>query len=821
MSLCCHKDTRRDAVRRREGWNGIDYVEVSKDQYSLDVFFLGKLPPELVADRPGLHEHFRIEGGQRITDIRVLDADPLLSDDPELDDRMVLRLDKPGDYSTYTLRLVGVENIDPHYEETTFSFKMDCPSDLDCREVCACEPREFEAPEINYLAKDYAGFRQLLLDRLSLLSPAWKERNPADIGIALLELFAYEGDQLSYYQDAVATEAYLETARRRISVRRHVRLVDYFLHEGCNARALVAMETDTDVALPAGKISFITGLNRGAADPRTILEWDDLRDVPAASYEVFEPVQRSGEFTLRSAHNEIAIYTWGKRECCVERGATSAALVDHGLDLHAGDFIVFEEVRGPVTGLPADANPMHRHAVRLARVESGIDPIVRSGDDQPTAYVTVHWDEADALPFTLCVSAIGAAPGCAFVESISVARGNVILVDHGQSVGPEDLGCVPTLRTEAECLCAGMPGDTQAIPGRFTPHLQRSPLTFRVPVDGKAPAAHTLQQDPRSALPQIVLASEPAAAWEPRYDLIGSLSADPHFVVEIDNDGTAHLRFGDEHLGQRPSAGTSFAAEYRVGNGAAGNVGADSISRLVLRDLSLSGVGLRIRNPLPAAGGSDPEPMAEARLYAPHAFRRQIERAIVPEDYEELAERNTKVQRASAELVWTGSWYEADVAIDPIGGRHLDALLLPEVQRHLERYRRIGHDLHIEPAVYVPLDLALEVCAMEGYQRAHLRAALLDVFSNRTLAGGARGFFHPDSLSFGEGVRLSAIIAAAHAVPGVGSVRVKRFQRLFQPPNHELDNGILPLGTNEIALLDNDPNFPEHGRLVIDVRGGR
>ena len=35
------------------------------------------------------------------------------------------------------------------------------------------------------------------------------------------------------------TEAYLDTARRRISVRRHVRLVDYPMHEGCNARAWV------------------------------------------------------------------------------------------------------------------------------------------------------------------------------------------------------------------------------------------------------------------------------------------------------------------------------------------------------------------------------------------------------------------------------------------------------------------------------------------------------------------------------------------------------------------------------------------------------
>ena len=54
-------------------------------------------------------------------------------DDPELDDCMIVRLDKPGDFSTYTLRLVGLPEIDPYYDHVDFSFKVNCPSDLDCR----------------------------------------------------------------------------------------------------------------------------------------------------------------------------------------------------------------------------------------------------------------------------------------------------------------------------------------------------------------------------------------------------------------------------------------------------------------------------------------------------------------------------------------------------------------------------------------------------------------------------------------------------------------------------------------------------------------
>ncbi len=60
-----------------------------------------------------------------------------------------------------------------------------------------------------------------MLDRLTQLVPGWRERSAADLGVTLVELLAYVGDQLSYWQDAVATEAYLETARRRTSLRRH------------------------------------------------------------------------------------------------------------------------------------------------------------------------------------------------------------------------------------------------------------------------------------------------------------------------------------------------------------------------------------------------------------------------------------------------------------------------------------------------------------------------------------------------------------------------------------------------------------------------
>src|SRR5262249_61077780 len=129
--------------------------------------------------------------------------------------------------------------FDPQLASVEFSFKVECPADFDCKPVCTCPPEQIDTPAIDYLAKDYDTFRALMLDRLSLLSPSWTERVAADMGIALVELLAYLADELSYRQDAVATEAYLATARRRTSLRRHARLVDYVVHDGANARAWV------------------------------------------------------------------------------------------------------------------------------------------------------------------------------------------------------------------------------------------------------------------------------------------------------------------------------------------------------------------------------------------------------------------------------------------------------------------------------------------------------------------------------------------------------------------------------------------------------
>lgn len=881
-TLTCRDERRRQTVRDQHR-NGIDYVEVDdRDQRNLRVYLLGKVPKKL--DKANV----RIEGGRRIRDVQVERVEIGCSPDGESDDCILVTVYKPGDFSTYTLRLVEVkdgkpterplEGFDPRYAKVQFSFKVGCPSDLDCKTEAACPAEKRDEPDINYLAKDYASFRQLILDRLALIMPDWQERHVPDLGLTLVELLAYVGDYLSYYQDAVATEAYLDTARQRISVRRHARLVDYQLHEGCNARAWVCLETNDNVPLDLGDCYFITPTGDPFISGKTLLKPEELRKVQASRYEVFEPIEQK-TVQVYIAHNEIHFYTWGDEECCLPRGATTATLNDEWargeqsdpeqpppkqqttqqqskehcpppisepskaerkLHLKKGDILIFEEVVGPKTGNSADADPSHRWAVRLTKAHQNVDPL----NEQPI--VEIEWSPADALPFPFCLSARRPSPDCDLVPRISVARGNVILVDHGKSVEePEDLGQVPRDRTVGPCACEGSVLETTDVPGIFRPGLKQAPLTHREALpNSSTPASHLLEQDPRKALPQITVTGLPGLClepgdsgkpktrdgipadaeqwlWHPQCDLLGSQSQDQHFVVETDNDGRAHLRFGGGELGRMPEACMIFTARYRVGNGPAGNVGADTITTVLFRKEPLSGLTLRPRNPLPARGGTAPEPMSEAKLFAPGAFRKELQRAIIADDHARRAERNVKVQRAGASLRWTGSWYAAQVAVDALGSEPADKPLLNEIKGSLYRYRRMGHDLEVRQARYIPLAIELQVCALPHYLRGHVEAALRDVFSNRALPDGRLGFFHPDNLTFGDGIYLSKLVALAQAVPGVESVQVTCLQRLGEGDQGEREEGILRLGPLEIAQLDHDPSFPEHGTLKLKMGGGR
>lgn len=849
----CGDPERRARVRASERpLDGVDFVEVidaeAEDvpgvprQQLLAVRFLKAVPAGLAA------EHATISGGVRITGVRVLWAFPLAdftddepaaasaaersflagwrAEDAARERFWIVRTHAAGDHSPYLLTLAEPAEgddgprLDPRLSSVTFYFKVECAADLDCKSDRPCPEPVSPEPASSYLAKDYASFRRLMMDRLSAVTPEWTERNPADLGVALVELLAHVGDRLSYAQDAAATEAYLGTARQRISVRRHARLVDYPLGEGTNARTWVCFDVTAPLDLPG------PDLDRGVPGVRLSTRFEAARGVTAQPPEALALAEAEGAVVfetlaparLEPALGELRFYAWGDQECCLPAGATEATLLwrsdpdDPASEpLPAalvvrlpGSFLLFEEVVGPRTGAAADADPARRHVVRVTRATRRDDPL----DDTPV--VEVAWHPADALPFPLCISA--RTDGDRRLDAVSVARGNLVPADHGRTVEDEALPPVPAAWIPELDLSSDRP---------YRPLLAGSPVTWAAPLpagfgaDPDAPAAAFYDADPRGARAAVRLrpaGTEPEdlqQSWLPRRDLLASGRFDRHFVAEVDNRGRAVLRFGDGTHGRRPVPDLALVARYRTGNGPAGHLGAEALRHV----FGVAGVAA-VRNPLPTWGGAAPEALEEARRYAPEAFRVQ-ERAVTADDYARAAERHPEVARAAATLRWTGSWATVFVTVDRLGGLPVDDDFEHRLRRHLERFRRAGHDLEVDAPRFVPLDLDLFACVAPGFLAADVRRALLEELGR---------FFHPDLWTFGQPLYLSHLLATVAAVPGVATAEVagggfRRRGRDEVP--QERDAGVLGMGRLEIVRLDNDPNFPEHGVLHLELGGGR
>ncbi|MET1052884.1 MAG: putative baseplate assembly protein [Mycetocola sp.] len=831
--LCCSRN-RGEAIRSSAQSNGIDFIDVldgpevpeADRQRILRVHVINPPSPQLLAIGP---RNVVVDGGVRVRGIRATAVhwDGLV---------LSVTVDRPGDFSIYTLRLTTmsggtIPGMDALLSHVDFSFKVECPADFDCVFRHECTPPQEDPPEIDYLARDFAGFRQLMLDRLSVLAPEWTERHPADLGTVLVEALAYSADQLTYQQDAIAMEASLTSARRRSSARRHSRLVDYRTHDGSNARTWVqftAAAGQSGVEVPAGT-QLLTRLPRhGTLVPSGS---PSFREAMSAGPTVFETMHSA---VLDSRRNTVFFYTWGDDECSIPAGAVSATLLGHPT-LAAGDVLAFVERVGPRTGAVADADPDHRHVVRLTEVTPTEDPIGGQFTDPvqtgPVPVTEIVWQNEDALPFALCLSSRAEDR---LVVDVSIGLGNMVLADHGRTTTVTGAAMVP----EADPRLA-FPSTARACetseprlrPARFSLAVPDTDLTMAGTIgkalrgedprawaafDPRASATSALNWQQRHILPEVRLHDHDGRRWEPVRDLLASGPFQAEFVVEVEASGQARLRFGDGGYGMRPPAGTVFDLTYRRGTGQGGNIGAGSLAHVVSADPRIESV----TNPVAARGGTPPESIARTRQDAPAAFLVQ-ERAVTAEDYATIAGRHPQIQRAVATDRFTGSWYTIFLTVDRSGGLPVDRRFEADLRAFLERYRMAGHDLEVDGPRFVALDVKLRVCALPDYYRADVAQAVLARLGRGRLPDGRPAFFHPDNFTFGQPVTLSSLLAAAHAVDGVHFVEPLIFRRRGATRSNALRLAEVTVGRLEIARLDNDPNFAERGTLALEMEGGR
>ncbi|MCY1061721.1 hypothetical protein [Nannocystis sp. SCPEA4] len=793
----------------------IDFVEVDPSQLVLRVHFHrdpGELdtPFALNDPPPAKISITSTSGGEGVPVVRVSGVDV----DGEV---LELTVDKPGDFSRYRLH-IDDPRIDYFFRSTEFTFKANCPDTrVDCEPVPeACPPADLVDFPVDYMARDFLSLRGALMDFAAQRYPQWRELVEADVGVMLLELFAALGDELSYTQDRMAREAFLETATQRRSLRRLVRLVDYDIHDGRSGSTFLDVQVKSTavdpVVLEAGYRVWAVG--------------DDLSTVTFEIGQGLADALSGGTYSVRKQWNALQSYAFDPDAAELPAGATEiyvknpGPLVAPNTDWENKWILLHRDPVSP-------GEPARRHLVFVKKAVPITDELM--GGIQ---LLHLIWEAEHALPW------------CLKLGDDTTAHGNIVPATAGERFTEffEIRGGTPDVRQAIE-----REGALQAETGERSVTFLHSLLASETGGLGR------LGADLRATVPEVRVAritgDDPdldLENWTWRRNLLSSNRLDEHYTLDdgtwrrvigfqratVDKDFVhydyasgdgATIRFGDGEFGRTPADGLSFRVDYRTGAGTASNVAAGAIRHFEhpvtkAKDIPQNDLDdiLGVTNPLPVTDGVDPESLDDIRQLAPEEFRAITHRAVKPEDYCEIARRLDWVQVAGVRQRWTGSWPTTFVTPDPVGTYAVTDEQREELDGLMHCVRQAGREVYVRNPRFRAIDLEVQICVKPGHIPSTVRDAVL-----RRLRGDgvSPGYFAPDTFTFGAPLQRLTIEAVVGAVPGVLAVKNVRIgARAVHHMRDMEDLYVVP--DDQILRLASDPRTPERGSIRVITEGG-
>lgn len=634
----------------------------------------------------------------------------------------------------------------------------------------------FRSPKLD--DRTWDDLRRELVRRIPVHSEAWTDHNPSDPGIALLEVFAWLGENLLYRLNRVPDKSLLE----------FLNLLDVPPRPARSARTLVQLAlgkgVDAPQLLPEGPTAEKTIAVAGK------VEWEvrgEIEVLPVeaqaavkAPLEGVDPAKLIGKEEVEQALEDhlgakapVSLYTtaWieppeggvAKASVPVGRAVDQtlwiALLVPQALAKDHSAAQIRKLIEGRVLSV----------GVFLDSALAGPDDVERCPDPgSPGTALPVIWQIATGK-FT------GSAP------SIERLRYERLAVEHDGTAGLSRTG-VFRLRLPGDASAFGtwsLAGLDEALEGAgdLPPLVEDSALAARivtwirafrpkpagagatelpqpvvtwvgvnvVPVEqavtappellgngtGRPAQSLRLAHAPVLAETAYIEVREPSGwvAWQRVEHFGASEPGDPHYVLD---PVAGEVRFGDGIRGRMPRAGEVIRARsYRHGGGAVGNVPAGAIAKVRPPKGVLA---LAVHNPFAAEGGVDAETVEAARRRVPQVLRHN-DRAVAAEDFRDLAMETPGAGLGRVEVL---PRHQPHGRVDGVPGvvtlvvvpsydpRHPDEPVpdretLRRVCAFLEPRRLVTTELYVTPPEYVPVWISAAFEVDEGYGPATVR----------------------------------------------------------------------------------------------------
>ena len=709
---------------------------------------------------------------------------------------LVLRTSRRGDFSIYRLALVTSAQdptppagFDPLLSAVDFSFKVDCPTDFDCAAAARLPARN---PPGDRDRLPRARLRELPAadarpDRRARARTG-ASGTRADLGVALVELLAYVGDYLEL-PPGRRSRPRPTSARRAGGSRSDATHASSTTRCTTGATPAPGSRCCSTTSAPAAGVAPAARRSRrpdvrpgsSPASTRSRARWTArrrTRSLATAATRGLRAARRRHalpDATTGSTSTPGAPRTAACRR--VRRGPRSPA---RSRRLAAGDVLMLEEVVGPGTGDPADADPAHRHAVRLTAVthadRSARRQFRRSADRDRRRR---HRDRVEqrrraAVPAVR----LGDDPGRGEADPVPIERRarqhrarRPWADDRGRALPEAGPGADARPLSPATAADARREPSDPIAPTRSRRTLaQAGRLAHAAPYDagpagrGRARCAGTLAD----VVPEVAPRQRrrDRCAWEARRDLLG-LERDR---ARLRRRGRGRRR-GGPPVRRRPSrrAGPRPGRPSPRPTGSATGprqrrrrTRSPTSSRTPTAIVAASGTRCR------RAGGIEPETVEDVRRFAPVAFRTQ-ERAVTADDYARDGRAPSAgpaaPRRRSAGRAAGGRSF---VTADPLAARRpTTAVRTRRWSASLEPLpdggpRSRGRHAALRPAR--DRHAGLRHGATTSVPTSS--AALLERVQQHGPARRTTRALPPDNFTFGQPVYLSRLYAAAYAVDG-------------------------------------------------------
>jgi len=313
------------------------------------------------------------------------------------------------------------------------------------------------------------------------------------------------------------------------------------------------------------------------------------------------------------------------------------------------------------------------------------------------------------------------------------------------------------------------------------------------------------------------------------WNVVSSLSDsgpyDATYAIAEDANGVIYIIFGDGVNGRVPNPSATITANYTIGGGAFGNVGANQI---VVNLSNISEIA-SVTNPAAAVGGADAETIPQIQVNAPKSLT-AAGRCVSEQDYASVSLAVSGVAKASA--VASASAASVNLYVHPVGGPFTVASLGSQVTAlaplltwggpgplsstgasgYLDSRKQVGTSVSVLPPTvvgggigYVQIVIGANIQVLPTYTQAQVEQSVLAALV---------ALFDFGSMAFGQRLTLSSVYHAIQSVGGVDYATVTSMYRSDLSPGL----GDIVCAPSELAVVTD----PDTGlsQLTLTMAGG-